>query len=227
MLMLLAPRLPLQLQRAHSRTLQRLGTRPSSSSSSSPSASAMATGSGFWRARRGLRFDNPALRELPVDPEPRNFVRSSVVGACLSRVLPTPLANPKLVIAAKEPMALVGIDLLDQRDASDGDSESTRPMEELTPYLAGNALFDGSEPSAQCYCGHQFGYFSGQLGDGAAISLGEAVLDGDDQGKEVAERWEMQLKGAGKTPYSRQADGRKVLVRLCPCRSAAMQTTDH
>ena len=54
------------------------------------------------------------------------------------------------------------------------------------------------------YCGHQFGSFAGQLGDGAAIALGEFV-------NTAGERWELQLKGAGKTPYSRHADGRKVL----------------
>ena len=52
--------------------------------------------------------------------------------------------------------------------------------------------------------GHQFGHFSGQLGDGAATYLGEVLND-------RGERWELQLKGAGKTPYSRAGDGRKVL----------------
>lgn len=56
----------------------------------------------------------------------------------------------------------------------------------------------------QCYGGHQFGSWAGQLGDGRAISLGEVVAGG-------GARWELQLKGAGKTPYSRFADGRAVL----------------
>jgi hypothetical protein len=55
----------------------------------------------------------------------------------------------------------------------------------------------------QCYGGHQFGNWAGQLGDGRAISIGEVVTD--------TGRWELQLKGAGKTPYSRFADGRAVL----------------
>lgn len=59
-------------------------------------------------------------------------------------------------------------------------------------------------PYAMCYGGHQFGSWAGQLGDGRAIALGEVV-----NGK--GERWEVQLKGAGKTPYSRFADGRAVL----------------
>ncbi len=70
--------------------------------------------------------------------------------------------------------------------------------------FAGNQLLSGMEPYAACYGGHQFGSWAGQLGDGRAISLGEVVnLHG--------ERWELQLKGAGPTPYSRSGDGRAVL----------------
>ena len=65
-------------------------------------------------------------------------------------------------------------------------------------------MIPGSETAAHCYCGHQFGVFAGQLGDGAAIYLGEVINSKN-------ERWEIQLKGAGLTPYSRTADGRKVL----------------
>ena len=59
-------------------------------------------------------------------------------------------------------------------------------------------------PYAACYGGHQFGTWAGQLGDGRAISLGEVV-------NAAGQRWELQLKGAGATPYSRSADGRAVL----------------
>ena len=59
-------------------------------------------------------------------------------------------------------------------------------------------------PYAQCYGGHQFGTWAGQLGDGRAITLGEIL-------NSKLERWELQLKGAGKTPYSRFADGLAVL----------------
>lgn len=58
----------------------------------------------------------------------------------------------------------------------------------------------GSEPMAMCYGGHQFGNWAGQLGDGRAMTLGEIVNSKN-------ERWELQLKGAGPTPYSRTADG--------------------
>jgi len=47
--------------------------------------------------------------------------------------------------------------------------------EELARLLSGSQLFEGSDPISHCYCGHQFGYFSGQLGDGRAISLGDVV----------------------------------------------------
>lgn len=70
--------------------------------------------------------------------------------------------------------------------------------------FGGNALYPGMQPWAVNYGGHQFGHWAGQLGDGRAISLGEAI--GTDGG-----RYELQLKGAGPTPYSRGADGRAVL----------------
>jgi uncharacterized protein YdiU (UPF0061 family) len=70
--------------------------------------------------------------------------------------------------------------------------------------LSGNALFTDSKPYAACYGGHQFGNWAGQLGDGRAIGLGEK--------ESLTEQLlELQLKGAGPTPYSRGADGRAVL----------------
>ena len=69
--------------------------------------------------------------------------------------------------------------------------------------FAGNALIVGSQPLATVYSGHQFGQWAGQLGDGRAIWLGEAQSA---QGPQ-----EIQLKGAGRTPYSRGGDGRAVL----------------
>lgn len=76
--------------------------------------------------------------------------------------------------------------------------------EEFAAVFAGNGLLPGMKPYAACYGGHQFGNWAGQLGDGRAISLGETVNASN-------ERWELQLKGAGRTPYSRHADGRAVL----------------
>ena len=69
--------------------------------------------------------------------------------------------------------------------------------------LAGNALLPGSDPLATVYSGHQFGHWAGQLGDGRAIWLGEA--------SSLSGTQEIQLKGAGPTPYSRRGDGRAVL----------------
>ncbi|RYF65368.1 MAG: hypothetical protein EOO22_22790, partial [Comamonadaceae bacterium] len=72
--------------------------------------------------------------------------------------------------------------------------------DEALNVFTGNALLPGMAPMASVYSGHQFGVWAGQLGDGRAILLGEA-----DRGLEV------QLKGAGRTPYSRGGDGRAVL----------------
>ena len=82
-------------------------------------------------------------------------------------------------------------------------SSPTR-LEEAAQILSGNRLLEGSDPVAHVYCGHQFGAFSGQLGDGRAISLGDIeAVNG--------ELIDLNLKGAGKTPFSRQGDGRAVL----------------
>jgi serine/tyrosine/threonine adenylyltransferase len=70
--------------------------------------------------------------------------------------------------------------------------------------LSGNALLPGSQPLASVYSGHQFGVWAGQLGDGRALLLGE-IKDAKGQPQEI------QLKGAGRTPYSRMGDGRAVL----------------
>ena len=76
--------------------------------------------------------------------------------------------------------------------------------DDFAQVFGGNALYAGMQPWAANYGGHQFGHWAGQLGDGRAISLGELVApDG--------RHWELQLKGAGPTPYSRGADGRAVL----------------
>ena len=73
----------------------------------------------------------------------------------------------------------------------------------ITSVMSGNDVFDGMNTYAHCYGGHQFGNWAGQLGDGRAIALGE--IEHNDK------FWELQLKGAGPTPYSRRGDGRAVL----------------
>jgi len=81
---------------------------------------------------------------------------------------------------------------------------SNEEREIVAEVMSGNTLIDGSDPLAHCYCGHQFGVFAGQLGDGRAISLGDIFTPS-------GELIDLQLKGAGLTPYSRTADGRAVL----------------
>jgi len=103
-----------------------------------------------------LRFDNVALRELPVD-ESRDTSQRQVRGACFSRVSTTPVKNPKTVVYSTDAMGLLGLP----------ESELQRP--DFAEFFSGNRLLSGSEPAAHCYCGHQFGYFAGQLGDGAAM----------------------------------------------------------
>jgi uncharacterized protein YdiU (UPF0061 family) len=137
-----------------------------------------------------LRFDNSFVRALPADPLTENRVRQ-VRGAAYSRVTPTPVRAPRLLAHAREVAALLGL----SREAS------TSP--EFAEVLGGNRVLAGMQPYAACYGGHQFGRWAGQLGDGRAITLGEALAPGG--------RLELQLKGAGPTPYSRTADGRAVL----------------
>ena len=136
-------------------------------------------------------FDNAYLRLLPGDPEPRNFVRQ-VEAAAWSAVAPTPVAAPRL-LAHSADMA---------RELGFTDEDAASP--EFAAVFGGNALLPGMQPFAGNYGGHQFGHWAGQLGDGRAISLGEVVLA-------AGRRRELQLKGAGMTPYSRGADGRAVL----------------
>jgi uncharacterized protein YdiU (UPF0061 family) len=140
---------------------------------------------------QSLRFDNRFVRELPADPETGPRVRQ-VRKALYSRVEPTPVAEPKLIAHSPDVAQILGID---EQDIASPD---------FARVFGGNTLIEGMEPYAANYGGHQFGTWAGQLGDGRAINLGEVI-----NGK--GERWELQLKGAGRTPYSRSADGRAVL----------------
>ena len=139
----------------------------------------------------GFNFDNVFVRELPGDPEPGSRVRE-VEGAAWSAVKPTPVRAPRVLAYSAEMAERLGL------DQADIDSP------QFAGVFAGNALLPGMQPFAANYGGHQFGHWAGQLGDGRAISLGEVMTA-------EGERWELQLKGAGPTPYSRRADGRAVL----------------
>ncbi len=109
-----------------------------------------------------------------------------------ARVRPTPLRGSHLISASPAAAALLGLSAERLRDDS------------ALGCLSGERALPGGAPLAMCYAGHQFGHFVPQLGDGRAIVLGEAV------GSDGA-RWELQLKGAGLTPFSRNGDGRAVL----------------
>jgi uncharacterized protein YdiU (UPF0061 family) len=138
-----------------------------------------------------LRFDNTFVRELPGDSA-QGPQRRQVHGASYSRIDPTPVAEPRLIAYSREVATLL--------DISETDIASPR----FAQIFGGNALLEGMQPYAANYGGHQFGVWAGQLGDGRAINLGEVV-------NRKGERWELQLKGAGPTPYARTADGRAVL----------------
>ncbi|KAK7270043.1 hypothetical protein RIF29_22918 [Crotalaria pallida] len=139
-----------------------------------------------------LNWDHSFVRDLPADPRTDSFPRE-VLHACYTKVSPSvEVDNPQLV-AWSEPVA----DLLDLDH-----KEFERP--DFPLIFTGASPPVGALPYAQCYGGHQFGMWAGQLGDGRAITLGEIL-------NSKSERWELQLKGAGKTPYSRFADGLAVL----------------
>lgn len=109
-------------------------------------------------------------------------------GALYSKAIPTPVSNPNLLAWTEDLAEKMGISF---------------PEKEDIEILAGNKITETMHPYAACYAGHQFGNWAGQLGDGRAITLGEL----DNNGK----TYELQLKGAGPTAYSRRADGRAVL----------------
>ena len=109
-----------------------------------------------------------------------------------ARLSPTPVAKPRLIKFNELLAAELGIDI-----------RGLEP-DELAAIFAGNVIPPGAEPIAMTYAGHQFGNFVPQLGDGRAILLGEVV---DRNG----ERRDIQLKGAGRTPFSRRGDGRAAL----------------
>jgi uncharacterized protein YdiU (UPF0061 family) len=133
-------------------------------------------------------FENSFVRELPADTVLTNVPRP-VSNAAYTRVEPTAVAAPKLLGWSEVLANQLGL---------------ARPGPEAVEVLGGNRVLPAMKPYAARYGGHQFGHWAGQLGDGRAITLAELLAaDGT--------RQEIQLKGAGRTPYSRTADGRAVL----------------
>ena len=159
-------------------------------SSNSLSSLSLSPSSSLRNSLEQLTFDNRNIQSLPIDNEKRIFNRK-VSGAIFSLVHPKPVVNPSIIAISEDAFELLGLKNIKEDD--------------VVKYLSGNEILSNSIPAAHCYCGHQFGTFVGQLGDGAAMYLGEIINN------ENGNRWELQLKGAGPTPYSRAADGRKVL----------------
>lgn len=133
----------------------------------------------------GDRFQRALPGDTDTDPWPRD-----VRGALWSGVRPTPVRSPTLVAWADEVGTLLGA----------ARPDVTGPAVDV---LGGNLVTGGMRPFAACYGGHQFGQWAGQLGDGRAMALGDVTGPGG--------TFEVQLKGAGPTPYSRTADGRAVM----------------
>ena len=124
----------------------------------------------------GWRFDN-TYSKLP--------------GNMLTKLAPTPVKAPELVIVNYSLSKDLGLDFSNINDKN------------LASIFSGNLLPEGSDTIAQAYAGHQFGYFT-ILGDGRAIIIGEHLSKNN-------KRFDIQFKGSGKTPYSRNGDGRAAL----------------
>jgi len=139
---------------------------------------------------KNLKINNRFTAELPADPDETNEIRQ-VKNALFSYVNPTKPSNPKLIHASEEVAELVGI------------SKDEIQSEDFLNAFSGKEILPETRPYAMCYAGHQFGNWAGQLGDGRAINLTE--IENNNQ------FFTLQLKGAGKTPYSRTADGLAVL----------------
>ncbi len=116
---------------------------------------------------------------------------SKLPRSMLSKIKPTPVKKPEVIIFNQDLSNKIGLDFSEVK-------EKDRAL-----LLSGNQLPEGSESISQAYAGHQFGYFT-ILGDGRAIIIGEHIDKNNN-------RFDIQFKGSGKTPYSRNADGRAAL----------------
>lgn len=137
-----------------------------------------------------LNLKDTFNRELAADSVAENFVRQ-VPNAAFSFVTPKKPKNPSLIHYSPQMLEAVGL------------TEADAKSEEFVKIFSGAEVLPETKPFAMAYAGHQFGNWAGQLGDGRAINLFEINHNG--------EQWALQLKGAGKTPYSRGADGLAVL----------------
>ncbi|XP_057588704.1 protein adenylyltransferase SelO-like isoform X2 [Hippopotamus amphibius kiboko] len=142
----------------------------------------------FWT----LSSEN-LIAVLPVDPVKENHVRK-VKNCVFSIAFPIPFkSRVRLVAVSKEVLEdILDLDL------------SVSETDDFIQLVSGEKIVFGSIPLAHRYGGHQFGLWADQLGDGRAHLIGSYV-------NRQGEKWELQLKGSGKTPYSRHGDGRAVL----------------
>ena len=157
-----------------------------------------------------LPKSNTFTAKLPPDPEFRTPSESHkasrgdlgprmVKGALFTFVRPEETETPELLGISRTALHDIGL------------KDGVENTEEFKDVVAGNKFYwdnqteEGIYPWAQCYGGWQFGSWAGQLGDGRAISLFEST------NPSTKTRYELQLKGAGRTPYSRFADGKAVL----------------
>ena len=120
-----------------------------------------------------------------------NNTYSKLPGSMLTKLAPTPVKAPELIIVNHSLSKELGLDFTALSDKN------------LASIFSGNSLPEGSDTIAQAYAGHQFGHFT-LLGDGRAIVMGEHLSKDN-------KRFDIQFKGSGKTPYSRNGDGRAAL----------------
>ena len=137
-----------------------------------------------------LQLKDTFNKKLPADSMLEN-TRRQVHNSCFSFVSPVKPKNPQLIHASDKFAKQLGFIREDLQS------------EKFLDIVTGNKIMENTKTYAMCYGGHQFGNWAGQLGDGRAINLFE-IIHND-------ERWALQLKGAGPTPYSRTADGLAVL----------------
>ncbi len=136
-------------------------------------------------------IQHPAMHTLDTLPLTNSF--AALPAAFHARVQPTPLLQPaQLIHFNPAAAALLNLD------------PATAAETGFADIFSGRQPLPGADPVAMRYAGHQFGHYVAQLGDGRAMVLGETTTA-------AGERWEIQLKGAGQTPYSRDGDGRAVL----------------
>jgi serine/tyrosine/threonine adenylyltransferase len=136
-----------------------------------------------------ITFDNSFTDNFPGD-DSGNLTPRQTPGMFYSKAVPTPVKEVKLLAWSEALANELEIEKPDNQQAID--------------ILGGNYVTPTMYPYAACYAGHQFGNWAGQLGDGRAITLAERITS-------AGKKYELQLKGAGPTAYSRRADGRAVL----------------